>query len=476
MTYPADFTAILPFLILATAAVVVMLGIAIVRHHLMSFILSLIGLVLTLLSLPLAATESPRQVTPLLVIDGYALFYMGLVLAATLVVLILSYRYFSGLERNPEEYYILLLLAALGASVLVASSHFASFFLGLEILSISLYVLIAYSYDVIHRVEAALKYLILAAASAAFLLFGMALLYAWSGTLEFARMAEAHATQGGSLLLLLGLGLLTVGIGFKLAVVPFHLWTPDVYQGAPAPVTAFVATVSKGSMLVLVLRYFTQLGFHEHPELLGGFTIVAVLSMLVGNLLAFLQSNLKRMLAYSSIAHMGYLLVPILATGDLVNQAVAFYLVAYFAATLLAFGVITVLSTVEKETEEIEAYRGLFWRRPGLALGLAVSMFSLAGIPPSAGLVGKFILAATGVQSALWLALGALIVGSVIGLFYYARVAIIVFFSSEEEEAAAPLAAGSAAVLAVLALAVIWLGVFPSSMTELIAAVVERLI
>ncbi|MDT8307211.1 MAG: proton-conducting transporter membrane subunit, partial [Anaerolineae bacterium] len=193
---------------------------------------------------------------------------------------------------------------------------------------------------------------------------------------------------------------------------------------------------------------------------------------------ALRQSNLKRLLAYSSIAHMGYLLVPFLSRGDLVEQAVGFYLIAYFAATLLAFGVITVLSTAKRETEEIAAYRGLFWRRPGLALGLGVALFSLAGIPPSAGLTGKFFIAGAGVQSALWLPLLALIIGSVIGVFYYARVAILLFFPAEEEAVplTTPLAAGSSLVLALLALLVIALGVCPAPVVQLIASVVERLL
>lgn len=475
---PADLILLVPLLILAASAVSMMLVIGIARSHQATLILTLASLALALLSLPFLLPLAPRQVTPLLVIDGYALYFLGLILAATFVVALLSYRYWQSCDCDPEEYYILLVLATLGSAILVTSSHFASFFLGLEILSISLYALIAYTYEQRHRVEAGLKYLILAAASAAILLFGMALLYAWTGTLSFQEIAATSVRGGARGILLLATGLIMAGVGFKLALVPFHLWTPDVYQGAPVPVTAFIATVSKGGMFALILRFFTHFGVHDYPAIVDGFALLAILSMLLGNLLAFLQSNLKRMLAYSSIAHMGYLLVPFLAPGVSGQQAIAFYLVAYFVSTLLAFGVVTVLSTSERELEAIDAYRGLFGRRPWLALGLAAALFSLAGLPPTVGLVGKFFLAAAGVESALWLLLIVLTVGSVIGVFYYARVSILLFFRPQEEAAtvAFPLSTGSALVLGFLTLLVLWLGLYPVPILRLIATVIERLI
>jgi NADH-quinone oxidoreductase subunit N len=471
-----DLLALLPLLIVATTAVVLMLGIAIRRSERATFVLTLVGLALALLSLPFLLSLTPREVTGLLVVDGFALFFTGLILAATLVVALLSHRYWQGCDCEREEFYVLLVLAALGGVVLVGSSHFASFFLGLEILSISLYALIAYTYNERHRVEAGLKYLILAAASAAILLFGMAMLYAALGTLSFEEMAS-HATGAAPELLLVGAGLVMGGAGFKLALVPFHLWTPDVYQGAPLPVTAFIATVSKGAMFALILRFFTQFGLGQYAAVVNGFALLAILSMLLGNLLALLQDNLKRVLAFSSIAHMGYLLVPFVAGGAAGQQAIAFYLVAYVVASLLAFGVMTVLSGWDDEAEAIEEYRGLFWRHPWLAVGLVAALFSLAGLPPSVGLVGKFILAATGVEATLWLLLVVLVVGSVIGVFYYARVAILLFFDREKEGAEAVFAQGwgSAVALATLAALVLWLGVYPRPLLRLIAAVVQQL-
>lgn len=470
-----DVITLLPLLFIAVAAVGIMAAIAVSRSYRFSAGLALVGLALALVSIPFVYPYAPRDVTPLLVIDSYTYFYMGLVIAASLVVGVLSYGYLNSYGGNREEYYLLLLLAALGSAVLVASNHFASFFLGLEILSISLYVLIAYSYAEEHRLEAGIKYLILAAASAAFLLFGMALIYLTTGALEFSQMSGPVTEEGFSLIWLLGLAMILVGIGFKLALVPFHLWTPDVYQGAPAPVTAFVATVSKGAVLALMLRLFNDVNLPDYPQVMAAFAAIAILSMLAGNLLALLQDNVKRLLAYSSIAHLGYLMIPFIAGGALAQPAIGFYLLAYFPATLAGFGVITMLSAVDGELEELEGYRGLFWRRPGLAIILAASLFSLASIPPTGGLVAKFFIFAAGVQSTLWLLLIVLVVASVIGVFYYARVAISLFMRPEEEPRAVEglsLRRGSAALLSLLTLLLLWLGLYPgpamNAITELV--------
>src|SRR5262245_35060535 len=239
-----NLSTLLPLIVVAIASVVVLLMIAIHRNHAITAVITMIGLALAFLTIPLASTQAPRQITPLLIIDRYALFYFGLIFAASFVITLLSYGYLELRRGYPEEFYVLLLLATLGSAVLVASDHFISLFLGLETLSVALYVLIAYLRTSERSIEAGVKYLILAAVSAAFLLFGMALVYADLGTMEFARMASV--TLSGNInqkLLLVGIAMIIIGVGFKLAVVPFHFWTPDVYEGAPAPVTAFIATV-----------------------------------------------------------------------------------------------------------------------------------------------------------------------------------------------------------------------------------------
>ncbi len=422
----ADFVALAPIIAVAAGIVIVMLVAAFWRRPLAVMLLTLLALVLALAALPLAATVAPRQVTPLLILDHYALFYMGLVLAATFAVAVMCYGYFRGSGQPHEAIYILLLLAVLGALVLVASSHFASFFLGLELLSVSLFALIAYPREVERPLEAGIKYLVLAGLSSAFLLFGMALVYARLGTMQFADIGGllAGGPGGPSFYQDIGLALIVVGVGFKLALVPFHMWTPDVYEGAPAPVAAFVATVSKGAMFALLLRYFVSAGAYQSSSVALALSLIAIASMLAGNLLALLQDNVKRILAYSSIAHLGYVLVAFLAAGPLATEAVAYYLSSYFITMLGAFGVVTLLSRggLERDCDALADYRGLFWRRPWPAAVFAAMLLSLAGIPLTMGFVGKFYVVAAGVGASLWLLVIVLVIGSAIGLFYYLRI------------------------------------------------------
>ncbi len=470
----AGLIALLPLLLLAGTPVALMLIITIHRSHRLALGLTLLGLAAAFRSLWFAADVAPQRVTSLLMIDHYALFYFGMIIAATIVVAGLAYGYLEQHAVEKEEFYILLVTAALGAAVLAASSHFVSFFLGLEVLSISLYALNAYIYPRKTALEAGIKYLVLAAASAAFLLFGMALIYAALGTLEFGHMAELMMETAGPnrTLLLPGLAMIITGIAFKLALAPFHMWTPDVYQGAPPPVAAFIASVSKGGMFALLLRYFYRLELHNYQPVVVVFTIIAIASMLGGNLLALLQSNVKRILAYSSIAHMGYVLVAFIASGELAVQAVTFYLVAYFVTIIGAFGVVTVLSNGEEDAESLEAYRGLFWRRPALAGVMTAMLLSLTGIPVTAGFIGKFYVVAAGASSSAWALIIILVVSSVIGAFYYLRVIFALYAGAPAERRAevAPRMALGSSVLVVLTVLLIWLGVYPAPLLHVIRA------
>ncbi len=469
-----DFYMLSPLLIMVAAPVLIMLLIAFYRHHALTATLTglsfaaAFGAVLLLLETP------ARQITTLLIVDGFALFYMGLVFAAGAAVTMLSHGYLDKQPGNREEFYVLLLLACVGAGVLVCSTHFVSFFLGLETLSVSLYALIAYKRWQASGIEAGLKYLILTAASDAFLLFGMALIYAQLGTMNFTGL-QALRTVAPQGLVLAGVGLLTVGIGFKLSLAPFHMWTPDVYQGAPAPVTAFLATVSKGAVFALLFRYFSQAEIQVNSAVFLMFSVIAVISMFVGNILALTQTNVKRILAYSSIAHLGYLLVAFLAAGKLASTAVAFYLIAYFVTTLGAFAVVTVLSDREKEAEALDDYRGLLWRRPWIAGFFSGMLLSLAGIPLTAGFVGKFYVMRAGVGSALWFLVALLVINSVIGLFYYLRIIAAMYVQPTRqaqvfvESARMPLASGL--VFTVLAVLLLWLGIYPTPFIAFIEAV-----
>lgn len=503
----ADLFALLPLEIVAATAVVVMLTSAFCRRHGLVVLLTLAGLAASGVAVCAAWPHAPRAVTALLRIDHLALLYSALILAATTVVVLLSFDYWrvrlpaiddrqrrreeaGAWQRAPrrEEYYVLLLLAAAGAMVLVSSVHLAGLFLGLELLSVSLYALVAYAREDALSIEAGVKYLILSGASSAFVLFGMALIYAAVGALDFGRLAAATIPDAsGGLLVLTGVCMLVVGAGFKLSLAPFHGWAPDVYQGAPAPVAGFVATVSKGAVLAVMLRYAMLVRLSDHETLLTALAVIAAASMFVGNLLALWQRNIKRLLAYSSIAHMGYVLVALLASGPDAPKAVTFYLAAYFVTTLGAFGIIGVRSTATRDADELEDYTGLAWRHPWQAGIFTAMLLSLAGIPLTAGFLGKFFVLTAGVKSSLWLLVVALVVNSTIGLFYYLRVIVAMCrpaavgegtvapdASGSRPDAAVPppLAAVSGATLGLLTAALLWLGIYPAPAMRLIQSMI----
>ena len=426
-----DFIALSPILTLGAFALVTMLAIAFQRHHARIATFAFLSCLVTLATLPWAATVAPRTVTPLLVLDRHALLYMGLILIATMVIIALSYCYLMVQfreEEGVEEYYLLLLLATFGGLVLTTAAHFVSFFLGFELLGLSLCSLIGYLRTRRHPLEAAVKYLLLSITASALLLFGLALLYFESGAMTFQGVgAILKQTQSVSALWLGGLVLVLVGIGLKLGLAPFHMWVPDVYQGAPTPITTYIATVSKAAVVALLLRFATEVGVLDLPPVVHLFSLLAVVSMVTGNVLALMQQNVKRLLAYSSIAHFGYVLVPLLAGGPPAAEAVTFYVIVYCAMSLGAFGVVTVYSSEGGDKNRVEDYQGLFWTRPWLAAMLALSLLSLAGIPVTAGFIGKFYAIATGVDAGLWWLVLALIANSVISLYYYLRLIVTMF-------------------------------------------------
>jgi NADH-quinone oxidoreductase subunit N len=453
----------LPLIVVALTSIAVMLAVAVKRSHRASAIISVAGFALAFVSLWPASSVAPVQLTSLLIIDRYALVYMGVVLAASAAIVLLSHAYLEARSEHKEEFYLLLLLATLGSMTLAASSHMASVFLSLELLSISLYALIAYPRREPLPLEAGVKYLVLAASSSAFLLFGFAVMFVAEGSMDFSRMPAALVPGAAPFAYLAGVVLVITGIGFKLAVVPFHLWTPDVYQGAPLPVTAFVATVSKGGVFAFLLRWLHWRNATNN-QLLIILTIIAIASMLAGNLLALRQTNIKRLLAYSSIAHMGYFLVAVVAGGTLGSSAATYYLVAYVVTILGAFGCLLALSDSNHETETFDDVRGLFWRSPVLASVFTAMLLSLAGIPLTAGFLGKFYVFTAGVSAATWALITILIVSSTIGLVYYLRVIVAMFTEFERGETKSDretpgIIAGLS--LGALTLALFVLGVYP---------------
>ena len=469
---------ILPLIILAGTSILIMLLTAVKRNYNLSFSLNLIGYAAAFISLFYLSNELPKDISNFLIIDNYAFFFIGLLTAESLAVSLLSYSHLKNYSGNREEYYVISLIATLGSSVLVCSNNFISFFLGLEVLSVSLYVLIAYTRDFQNSLEAGIKYLILAAASSAFLLFGMALLYTEYGSMNFNGISAGLNSIGITPLVLTGFGMLIVGIGFKLAVVPFHMWTPDVYEGSSAPISAFIATVSKGGMFALLLRFFFSVKGYQYNSIILIFTVIAIASMIGGNLLALLQNNVKRILAYSSIAHLGYLLVAFVAGNKLTVEAVSFYLVAYFITITGSFGIVTILSGKEKEAENLNDYLGLFWKKPLIAAIFTAMLLSLAGIPLTAGFIGKYLLLASGIGSNLWLLSVVLVLSSVIGLYYYLRVITAMYSKKDEterKELHPVFSFGGSVALAFLTLFLVWLGTFPSGLMSMIRTFVSSI-
>ena len=474
---PQHLIALLPLLIVGLTVVVVMLSIAWRRNHFVNATLAVIGLNLALFSLYFVGQAGPMDVTPLLRVDSYSMLYTGLVILASLATCTFAYPWLTTYPDNKEEFYLLVLIAALGGVVLASANHLAALFIGIELLSLPLFGLVGYAFQQNRSLEAAIKYTILSAAASSFLLFGMALVYADSGNLGFAGLGKS--LNDGLInqpLMLAGLGLMIVGFGFKLSLVPFHLWTPDVYQGAPAPVTAFLATASKIAIFGVLMRLFMNAPATDSEGVRTVLGIIAVASMLFGNLMAISQRNIKRLLGYSSIAHLGYLLVALIAVQSqgLSLEAVGVYLAGYLFSSLGAFGVVTLMSSPYRgaDADSLYSYRGLFWHRPILASVMTVMMLSLAGIPMTLGFIGKFYVIAVGVQAHLWWLTGALVLGSAIGLYYYLRVTVSLYLAGPElmqrdTPANWATTAGGIVVL-ISAVLVLLLGVYPQPLISLV--------
>ena len=468
-----DFLCLTPFLIIAIAPVVIMVVVSVLRNYKVVYGFSVLSLLAAFGSIFFVLPSIPHAIEPLLILDAYSMFFLGIIIISALLVTFLSYDYIKRLEGVREEYYIIIFTSTLGAALLTVANHFVLFFLGIETLSVSLYILIAFQRSKTNSIEAGIKYLILASVSSAFLLFGMALIYTAFGTMHFGEIVAALVKHEPlSPLVLSGFGMMMVGIGFKLALVPFHMWTPDVYQGAPAPVSAYIATVSKGAVMAILIRFFFILKGFSNQYLFMAISGIAILSMFVGNILAIRQKNIKRLLGYSSIANMGYLII-ILLTGSAKGiQASIFYMISYFITTIGAFSVITLLSSSEYEAEKIEDFKGLFWKRPGIAIVFTLSLLSLAGIPLTAGFIAKFYVILEGMKAGLMVLIISMIINSVIGLYYYLRI-ITTLFSTANETNLPELSFFGNITLAIIAVSILLLGIYPGWLIDIIVRSVK---
>ncbi len=467
-----------PVLIVSLTSVLVMLLVAIKRHHALIATTTVLGLNAALLMIIWQVSQptgGPAQVTSLFMVDGFALFYMAIVLVAALACTTLAHAYIDSYKNNREELYILLLIAVTGAMLLGASQNLSSFFIALELLSVPTYGLLAYTHERSQSLESGIKYMVLSATASAAMLMGMAFLYAYTGSLDFHQLGLGVIQSMHNPLVVVGLALVLFALAFKLSLVPFPGWTPDVYQGAPSPIATFLATVSKVAVLAVFLRFMLVSAGLALEGMQTVVTIIAVLSIVIGNLLAVRQVNIKRLLGYSSIAHFGYVLVALLSLGTGSLGTISIYVIAYVLTTLGAFGVVALMSSPYNgtEAESLADYRGLFWRRPVLTAVLTVMMLSLAGIPLTAGFIGKFFVILAAVQAQNWFLSGMVVLGSAIGLYYYLRVMVVLYMTPPDQPAFNPQShwgtrAGGVMVLLV-SLLVLLLGVYPEPMIRLAA-------
>jgi NADH-quinone oxidoreductase subunit N len=363
----------------------------------------------------------------MLEVQGYGRFFTFLIVVITGLTLLFSHQYAKIRNIAGDEFYGLILLAALGMILVAGAVHWLTFFLGLEVLSISLYVLIAIRKADPGSNEAGVKYFIVGAVAGAFLTFGMAIIYAVTGTLNISKSLAVGAPAGSTSLIFLGLSLLLVGIGFKISMVPFHLWTPDVYQGAPAPVTAFLSTGSKVALFAALLRFASYSSNEVWSYFAPVLWILAVLTMGVGSISALAQLQVKRLLAYSSIVQMGYLLMALLAVKQNGAPAIMFYLTAYALMDLGAFGMVAILSAKENDLDALDDYRGLAYAHPWRSAILAVSLLSLAGLPPTAGFIGKFALLWAVLQASYVVIAVIGILTVILSIYFYFKVVVALF-------------------------------------------------
>lgn len=471
---PQEFIFLAPEMFLVAIGLLVLLSSTIGRgiENRMAATISAGGLFVTAVLVLWIKTIAPADpiLAGMFIIDGYALFWKILLLLATGITVVLSERFIAEGDYRPGEYYALLLLATSGMLLMVSGVSLLSIWISLELMALSSYILAGYFKHELKSTEAALKYFVLGALSSGILLYGISLLYGATGTVQLFELAQrlpsAMAQKG--LLVTMGWVLLAIGLLFKVAAVPFHVWTPDVYEGAPTPVTAYLAAASKTASFAILVRIFYQ----GLPALKFDWQLliaaVAVVTMIWGNLAALTQRSVKRMLAYSSIAHAGYVLMGVLAANEIGQWAVLFYLFSYTLITTGAFATVILLERKEYAGETCDDYAGLAKRSPFLAAMMLVFMLALTGIPPTGGFFGKVFLFAAAVKAGwTWVAVIGVLT-SALSLYYYMGVVVQMYLTESTESTPVPLRAPAlVGAIALCALITVLLGVLPGPLVEI---------
>ena len=474
---PVDLGALLPALIVFGTGVLVLLLDLLpprTKDHLGG--VALAGIVGALLGAIALWNHETRAFRDMVLLDNYAVFFHVVIAYASALAVLLSIDYLRRNGVESGEYYALLLFSTSGMMLLASAGDLLIVFLGIELMSLSLYVMAGLFKGRLASGEASMKYFLLGAFATGFLLYGIALIYGATGSTNFDRIAAAAAGRPRDTMITIGLGLLLVGFGFKISSVPFHMWAPDVYEGAPTSVTSLIATGSKAAAFAALIRVLTVALKAAQPDWSVLLWAIAVLTLSAGNVIAIAQNNLKRMLAYSSIAHVGYMLVGLVAGGAPGAGAVLFYLLAYTFTTAGAFGAILLLERSDGEAVEVGDYAGLGRRHPVLAATLGLFLLSLIGIPPLAGFVGKFYLFGSAVRAGyLWLTVFG-VLNSAIAAYYYLRVIVYMYMHEPDGDVQlVPSFAGGVA-LAIAVVGIVLLGVMPAPFADLAQVAVAPLV
>jgi NADH-quinone oxidoreductase subunit N len=467
-----DYGAILPELIVVGTAIVVLFLDLVVPAERRGWLaaVTVVGLLGALAaSLPLWG-QNRAAFGDTVVADSLAAFFNVLLIVISILTALISPRFLRALDLDFGEYYILLLGATAGMMLLAAATSLMTIFLGIELLSICLYVLSGFARTALRSQEAALKYLLLGGFATGFLLYGMALIYGATGSTTLRGIAAftvaGSSVASGNVLLLVGIALLSVGLAFKVSAAPFHMWTPDVYEGAPTVVTTFMSVATKAAAFAAIGRIFIATFPSISSRWYFPLALIAIFSLFIGNLVAITQDNIKRMLAYSGIAHAGYILLGVLPGTTQGFTATLFYIAAYAVMNFGAFAVVTAIGAGGEQTAELSYWRGLFYRRPFLATVMTIFMLSLAGIPPTVGFFAKLFVFQALVTAQIWAPLIVAVIMTIVSFYYYLRVIVVMLAQPDGAVAEKRLGFSTGTVLGAAAVATIFFGLFPTMVLD----------
>ncbi len=474
ITAPAiDLVSLAPVLVLSVFGIMVLVtDLFIGKDKSVLVFISLTGLLMGAIS-SLAKYNLPvHSFNGAYIVDHLSVFFTFIFCISSALAILVSVDFNKREGIKVGEYYSLILFCTVGMVLLASATDMIMIFLGIEIVSISLYVLAGIRRNDPKSNEAALKYFLLGAFATGFLLYGMTLLYGSTGSTKLVMIASAIRNGGvaSEPLLLMGVVLLIIGLGFKVAAVPFHMWAPDVYQGAPTPVTAFMAVGPKAASLAAFYRIFSEAIPQLSPSWEILLCVVSVITMFVGNLGAIMQTNIKRLLAFSSVAHVGYLIIAIIAKNSLSSSALMFYMLTYAFMIFGTFGIVILLGRKGDENLEIENYSGLAYKHPVLALSMTIFLLSLGGLPPLAGFVAKFFVFSAALKEGFLILVIIAVLNSAVSLYYYLKVIVFMYMKDPVKEFDITLSPMTLFVIAISIFGTIQLGIFPDSIISLAQA------